>query len=785
MTAIRYSTAMATVTSPIEHDETFLDALVSALRRAGVYNRNDQEAPVVVLWTDGERQWESVIPRLREQLPLVTLGAYQPAERTGPAYWLRAMLAGQLDDQLRSDATPIIYLPGVSKAELRAVEECPRHLQPLAALQFTGTLWLHKNGRDWTVPGFIQATEGGLGIEVTGDTATRQALARALPKLAAVPVAALRKEAPLRAAFFDSLLNPDDARSLLLWLSDPARYRQQSTPQEWAAFCGLCGRKYGFNPETDGPIAAAQRLATRREAWQAVWDRFSEAPHLYPGLPDLLRQAQPAQQLALFEPSPVWPQFNEAAESQLRAELTALAGQFADAARRTIAELEQRHAERRAWVWSALGQAPLATALEHLNDLARATQQPLGGGSLAQIAEAYAARGWQVDQAVLLALAKVDKLEDVGAVKGAIRAIYRPWLEATANAFQATVAGSGYPRPAPIAVSTGTCVLFCDALRLDVAQRLLMALRERELTAELRWQLAALPGVTATAKPAVSPASGHFTGDGMPRLEPALVPAGAPANAEMLRRALTESGFQVLKADELGDPTGRGWTEQGSIDAFGHQHGWKVAHHLPGELRSLEHRIKALLDAGWKQVVVCTDHGWLLLPGNLPKAELPEHLTAIRKGRCARVKDGAQVEHPTVSWHWDQHALIAMAPGLGCYEAGKEYEHGGLSPQECVVPLTTVKQPAGAITVRIEAVTWRGMRCSMRLTGATEQMSVDIRQKAADPSTSLVKLVKSPLADGSVSLLVEDEDRMGQAAFVVVFDESGSLRAQTHTTIGE
>ena len=65
-------------------------------------------------------------------------------------------------------------------------------------------IWVHRNGRDWTVSGFLQAADGGLGVEVGGDTATREALQRALVRVSEEPVARLRKEAPLRAQFFDS-----------------------------------------------------------------------------------------------------------------------------------------------------------------------------------------------------------------------------------------------------------------------------------------------------------------------------------------------------------------------------------------------------------------------------------------------------------------------------------------------------------------------------------------------------------------------------------------------------
>jgi len=75
---------------------TFLSTLAFALVRAGEYNRNDQVAPAAVLWPDQERQWETLLPLLRARLPLLTLGEYNPDTRTGPAYYLRCLIAGTL-----------------------------------------------------------------------------------------------------------------------------------------------------------------------------------------------------------------------------------------------------------------------------------------------------------------------------------------------------------------------------------------------------------------------------------------------------------------------------------------------------------------------------------------------------------------------------------------------------------------------------------------------------------------------------------------------------------------
>jgi len=676
---------------------TFWDAVASALMRAGDYNKNDQTPPAAILWPDKERQWEPLLPALRLRLPLLTLGSYDPAARSGPASYLRCMIAGALDDGLPAGSVPVIYLPGYSRADVRAVEECPKPLQPLAELQYRGVIFSHKNGRDWTIAGFLQAADG-LGISIGADAATREAMPRALLKLADEPLAHLRQQAPLRAPFFDTLLHPDHMRRLLKWLDDPQGYPTQLTAEEWQSFCALCRDKYAFDPPADGPLTAAGRLGARYGAWAAVWERYEEAPAAYPNLPGLLRQAQP-RQLGLFgEAQPTWPGYNQQQEDALRTELLALQDQPAGAARQAVLGLDKQHGPRRAWVWAQLDQAPLANALQPLAILAKLTGQPLGGATLEAVAGAYAGWGWQADAAVLQALAAVDQADDVVAVKAAIAPLYRPWLEGAALAFQAAV----MPHPgqryvvAPLPPSEpGTCLLFCDALRLDLGQRLAADLARRGLMAEISWRLAALPPVTSTAKPAVSPVAGQIAGQGKHDLTPVSAASGAAVTIGVLRGLLQEAGYQVLQGDALGDPTGRAWTEFGAIDRYGHDHGWKIAQHAVGELAGLAERSDALLRHGWQRVVVVTDHGWLLLPGGLPKAELPQHLTHKRKGRCAVLKEGAITDQQTVPWHWDPNVRIAVASGIRCYEAGQEYEHGGLSPQECVTPRITVTAPGG------------------------------------------------------------------------------------------
>ena len=483
---------------------TFLDSIVEALEGAGSYNRNDQSAPAAVIWPDKDRQWEPLLPQLRNKLPIVTVGPYKPDSLQGPAYWVRCILNRTIGEApLPEDATPIVYLPGVSKQEIRAIEACPRELQPLAELQYRGVLWTQRNGRDWTLVSFLQSADGGLGIEVGADNATKEAIAQALPRLADETTVRLKREAPLRAAFFHGLLHPDESRTLLQWLDEPETWHARRTPDEWESFVELCRTKYEFHPELDGPVTAAGMLGQRNAAWDVVWHRFEESPASYPNLPDLLRRGRPTKDLGLFMRPESWPQDNEAMEAELRESLISIDGKVASEVRELVRDLERAHAQRRGWVWARLGQAPLAQALKHLLTLAVETDQALGGATVEAIAKAYEERGWQADGALLEALAAVASTQDVAAVKKASRALYESWADTSARAFQAFAASyRGEQESEP---EEGTCIVFVDGLRLDLARRLEAELEEHGFSVQVRTRLASVPTVTASGKPLCAP----------------------------------------------------------------------------------------------------------------------------------------------------------------------------------------------------------------------------------------------------------------------------------------
>jgi hypothetical protein len=767
---------------------TVLEALIQALNGMVIHNSNAETPPAVILWPDEKQQWGKLMPRLRAELPyLLTLGKYDPTTKTGPAIWLKCMIAGTLPQADWPQTTvPILYLPGVSRQQLRAVENCPRELQPLAELQYRGVFWSQPNSRDWTILAFLKSKEG-LGLDVAQDQATLQAMQGALSRLAETPLGELQRK-KLEAEDFNHLLTPDPVREVLLWLNEPDSIKAQWAGDRWNAFRSVCQDKYKFNPDQDGAITAAEKLGKKQDSWVVVWNRFAEAPGAYQSIPKLLKQAAPTE-IDMFADRSTWPNLNEEAEEELRSRLLQLRQLTAAEAIEQIRQLEVDHGLRRDWVWAELGQAPLAKALEHLNTLADVAEKSLGGPNPQTMAEQYVVGGWQADAAVIQAIACAERDSDSRAVFSAIRTIYKPWLEQTTEHLQALIREQAYPLAsvATLQIPTldkGDCLLFVDGLRFDVAQLLKQILENRGLTIDASWQWVPLPTVTATSKPAVSPVAQLIQGsvDGA-NFQPALTVDSKTLTTERFAKLLETQEIQQLKQNDTGDPKGTAWTEAGELDKYGHAHGVKLAHEVLRQIRSLAVRIQDLLDAGWQRVQVVTDHGWLLMPEGLPKQDLPGHLAETRWGRCAVLKEASSTEIDTQSWFWSANVRIALPTGIRCFRAGLDYAHGGISLQECVTPVLTILGQAPLQNASIREFKWVGLRCRVNVDHGSVDMTVDIRTKPADASTSLAAGGKAVTKE-QISLAIADDSTEGDPAIIVLMDDQGTVLAKQVTIIG-
>jgi hypothetical protein len=266
-------------------------------------------------------------------------------------------------------------------------------------------------------------------------------------------------------------------------------------------------------------------------------------------------------------------------------------------------------------------------------------------------------------------------------VGAAVRAVYLPWLEEAAKRLQDAVKKVGgmpaLQAASDAAADSGTCTVFVDGLRYDVAQRLrakLDGLGTTTLTA--RWT--SMPSVTASGKAWCSPVAGLVSGTAEDvEFEPRVAADGKPLSGHNFRKLLTDNSVQPLDKHETGDPRGRAWTESGDLDHYGHEHGVRLARDVDAQLAAVVERVQELRDAGWRRVRIVTDHGWLLVPGGLPKTELPKHQAETRWGRCAVLKDTAHGTPLTFGWDWCKDVQVAYAPGVSSFIAGADYAHGG------------------------------------------------------------------------------------------------------------
>ncbi|MFM2057796.1 MAG: hypothetical protein RLY71_2181 [Pseudomonadota bacterium] len=754
---------MTTKTQP----ETVIAAVITRLReQAQRFNPALESAPVAVLWTDERRDWEAVLPQLKAAMPeLFSLGAYLPAERTGPGVWLR-MVADRQAGKLAATQVPVLYLPGVAngslRTDLRHLKDDP-HLAPIAELQYRGLFWRQENSKDWTLRAFFESKRGGLGLTVKGDQPTLAALKQALPRLLVRSPASLA-ERDIDQGTLDEIINPDAADDVLRWLAEPQALRKEKG-EGWDSFASTARSRFSIDLNA-GPLDAASQVLKARESDSAfvLWERYTKRPQEKPALYDLFK-AVPGHDL--FADGTRYPKYNEDEEWALAAELRQVGVLAADAAAERLLTLDAQHAGRRSMLWAGMGKAPLAQALQPLAAIAQALRQPAAGGSVAHQAQTWAVSGWQVDAAALQAMAIAQTHAVEAEVYPALTAVYRLWLQRAAETFQQRVAQEGYPARVDPTVPEGTVLLFVDGLRLDLARLLARELASAGLQAELTHGMTSLPSVTSSGKVWCSP--GHAaaqTSTAGSGFEPALKVGGsvAPYVAERLRRAIEAAGYEIVDVNAPGVPTSvRGWAEAADdIDADGHNKGLRLAEEAPRHVARLARTVQRLLAAGWQGVRVVTDHGWLLLPGELPKVELPAKLAETRWARCAVVKDSAStVDAQVLPWSYGPEVRIAVAPGIGAFRAGQLYEHGGLTLQECVVPTLDVRSLQPAVKrPAISAVTWNSRKTICKVVAS-----------GAEQATVTIERLGNPVGEPG------DIDTQGKGQ--VVFDEVDDLLGET------
>jgi hypothetical protein len=679
-----------------------IDYLAAQLRNSANYNSAVQIAPAAILWTDIECQWQSAMPTIKQYLPeLVELGEYNPEERIGPAIWIKCAMAGVLDEcELPKGKTPIIYLPGVGRKDLRAIEQCLDELRPLAELQYRGCWWAYNSaGRDWSVGSFLTNPRVGLELDVAKDKKTQAAILKILPDLLETPDESLRGK-KLEAQDFINIVMNDPAKDILGWLNNPEDKKTLWKDSKWPIFKQACLDNFGFDPEKDPIESVLFKLCESDGDWQAVWQRFEDTAHNLPSLVEQLKLIQP-KSLA-FNASHFLAE-NLIDENELAVELKGFTDKDVATIKKRLVDLFSAHSNRKSWLWYGLGLSPWLTILEQLALVVEHTKIPFSGPSVEAMASSYQERFWQADAAAIQAMAVTKDINQQQIVADILAVIYTPWLEQVTLNFQKLVRADSYPgkinggnqvQESTVQYKVGSqVVFFVDGLRFDTAKTLQKKLNRLSVSTDLKTNWSALPSLTATAKAAVTPVADLLSGaQENDNFTPMVSGSESEFSAYHLKKSLADKKWQFLEGLETGDPTGSAWVQTGDLDNMGHKQQMKMPLNIDAVLEDVVARVEGLLKAGWKHIRIVTDHGWLWVPNKLAKANISKNMVKKRLARCAILKDNVTTTELTVPWHWNENVTVAMAPGIAGYVAGDYYNHGGLSLQECLTPVLNITQ---------------------------------------------------------------------------------------------
>lgn len=763
--------------------------IIESLKQASLHNGNTMVKPEVILWPDPDKQWSAIIPILQNKLgTLLIYGDYNADLLQGPAIWLKCMVSKTLPEaQWSEKQTPIIYLPGISKQDLKNITNAGLDLQPLVEYQYTGMTWLHENGKEWTILAFLQNIQVGLGLKVTTDNATKDALISALPRYFEDKEVLYRKPI-IDSDYLHSLIFPDVIPNIVKWISEGDQFLNTLTEEKRETFINICESKYDFIPDYKNIKEIVLKLGSQKNSWNVVWQYFSQAPSKHPKIIELLRLAKPDDLgNGIFSiPEESWPQVNEENENLLRKELNLIPELSGKYLKDKLHQLESNHSKRRNWIWNELGQTPLVEALFHIHKMHSICESSFPSITIEEIKQYYIEKGYQADTHMRLSLATVNSLEDKDVVIKIIQHIYKPWLENLNTKFQNILSTdfNSYTKQAN-GNFTEDLVLFVDALRFELAVEFCERLQKFSIDSELSSGWTATPTLTPTAKPFCSPlaelvnAQSNFT-EFRPQLK-----NGKDLQTAVFRDALSEVGYTYVTSIKDIDIRKKIWMEIGDIDTKGHEDQSNMVKRIDELFEQFKETVLGAIDKGVTSIKVVTDHGWLLLPGGLPKQEILKDLTETRWGRCALMKEGAKTDLLHLPWHWNPSIYIAYAPGISFFKKNEEYAHGGISVQECLVPYIRIENKyKPSFTGKIKSSKWVNLTCRIETEDAPDGYKIDIRTKASDPSTTILQAKKpKELIEGKCSVMAND-DYEGMAAHIVLMTKNEIIVDKTTTEIG-
>jgi hypothetical protein len=176
------------------------------------------------------------------------------------------------------------------------------------------------------------------------------------------------------------------------------------------------------------------------------------------------------------------------------------------------------------------------------------------------------------------------------------------------------------------------------------------------------------------------------------------------------------------------------------IDSLGENNPLYFIAMLPGILRKIQIAVNHLADAGFSRAIIATDHGfaWMFATsaGNAvgkPSGgdwKMNKDRALLGSGTGDTNSLVMAVADAGIRTHLEK---IAVPRGMATYTAGVTYFHGGLSPQECILPLLDVRLKPSANTAKAQPIdinlTYRGANSGVI---TTLMPSMELAYPAAD-----------------------------------------------------
>ncbi|MDR3485709.1 MAG: PglZ domain-containing protein [Bradyrhizobium sp.] len=350
-------------------------------------------------------------------------------------------------------------------------------------------------------------------------------------------------------------------------------------------------------------------------------------------------------------------------------------------------------------------------------------------GKPSQWVAAYAAtEGWweadQIHRQLDTLIAKLEDEPELSASLAKIRDKYEVMLQRMAVGFTTAIRQAGWqmdgvtPQTSVYAQNVGsvggpTAYFLVDAMRFEMGRELASQL-EGAAAVQVTSVAAALPTITKIGMAALLPgASGSFTvaeekGKLGARVDGSFLPDWS--SRKKYWKARVPDMVEVELGEVLGLTPRRLQTKvanvplilvrSGEIDELGESGQSHVARQVMATIiGNLVRAIRKLSTAGVTRFVVTADHGFQFLDdkGDEMKTESPGGETVELHRRCW-VGRGGQNPPGTVrvtgaELGYDDSLEFVFPVGLGVFKAGGSlaYHHGGLSLQEMVVPVVTVR----------------------------------------------------------------------------------------------